>query len=182
MKRESVLRWFAEHPEAAHDDPGEIVSRCERAVRRHTREIMWLAAKAYAAKRRLDWEQFVGAHASEAYTAREVCHEIAYGLRSHEPSFERVDAERLAGGPVKNAVDPEGWQFLLQWIIDLALEEGHEIWEEIVLYTDEHARELIRAHHLSHDCSLNRSRCYGEIASRIASLLEQDYAAHAFPH
>lgn len=182
MQRERVLHWLTEHPDAVHGDADEILSRCERAVRRHAREMMWLAAKAYAARRRGDWDAFFGAHASEAYTAREVCHDIAWGLRQHEPGFEREDAERLAGAPVKNAVGSEGWDLLLPWILELARIRGHEVWREIVAYTDRHARELIRRHHLSEDCSLNHSRCYGEVAAQIVELLERDYASRAFPH
>ena len=42
--------------------------------------------------------------------------------------------------------------------------------------------DLIREQHLSEDCSLNHSRCYGEIATGIAEMLERDFASHAFPH
>ncbi len=133
------------------------------------------------AERRRDWDEMLGAHASEAYVAREVCHQLAYELRRHEPSPHPGDEDHLAGGPVKGALEQEGWEFMLPWIMDLAREEEHETWEEIVRYTDHRARELIRAHHLSDDCSFDHSKCYGEIAARIASLLERDFAGHAFP-
>jgi hypothetical protein len=182
MERNTVLQWFEQHPDAVHGDMSEIVSRCERAVRRHAREDAWLAAKAYITHRRHEWERGIGAHASEAYAAREVCHELAYGLRHHEPRIERNDSDHLAGGPVKNAVDATGWEFLTRWILQVAREEERATWKEIVGYVDHHAPDLIRAHHLSDDCSHDHTACFGPIAARIAKLLERDCSVHAFPH
>ncbi|MDJ0849437.1 MAG: hypothetical protein QNK04_13780 [Myxococcota bacterium] len=179
--RRSVLDWLEHHPAGIRGKPSEIVDRCERAVRRHAREDAWIGAKRYVEERRHDWEEELGAHASEAYVAREVCHELAYELRRHEPSVGPGDAEHLAGGPVRDALDPEGWAVLVEWILELAREEEHQTWVEIVRYTDHRARELIRQHQLSDDCSFDHSKCYGEIATRIARLLERDYATHAFP-
>lgn len=182
MERQAVLRWLEGHPSSVRADPREIVSRCESAVRRHAREDAWIGAKLYVEARRHDWEEGAGAHASEAHVAREVCHELAYELRHHEPTPQPDDADHLAGGPVKGAVDREGWEFLVQWILELAREEEHRTWREIVRYTDRRAREMIQEHHLSDDCSFDHSKCYGQVATRIAELLEKDYTDHAFPH
>ncbi|MBW2287509.1 MAG: hypothetical protein JRG80_12040 [Deltaproteobacteria bacterium] len=182
MDPNSVLQWFQHHPNAIHTDPAEIVARCERAVRRHAQEDAWLSAKAYVARRRHAWEQTPGLHASEVYTAREVCHEIASGLRDHEPTVESKDADHLAGGPVRDSVDDRGWELLTRWILDLAREEEHATWLEIVSHTDHMAPELIRDEHLSEDCSHEGSACFGQVAVRIAKLLEHDYSIHAFPH
>ena len=181
IDRRAVLAWLEEHPAALRGKPREIVERCERAVRRHAREDAWIGAKRYVEERRHDWEEELGAHASEAYVAREVCHELAFELRRHEPQVTPSDAEHLAGGPVRDALDSEGWAHLVEWILELARQEEHETWREIVRYTDHRARELIRQHHLSDDCSFDATKCYGEIAARIARLLERDYATHAFP-
>jgi hypothetical protein len=180
MERESVLQWFEDHPDAVHADMRELVSRCERAVRRHAREDAWLAAKHYVTDRCHAWEEVAGAHASEAYVAREVCGQLAYDLKHHEPALHPGDEDHLAGGFVKAAVEREGWEFLISWIMDLARDEEHETWGEIVRYTQRRARDLIREHHLSDDCSFDHSHCYGEIASRIAGLLARDYSTHAF--
>ncbi len=182
MDTKAVLEWLEQHPAVIRGNPREIVERCERAVRRHAREDAWIGAKRYVEERRHDWEQEQGAHASEAYVAREVCHELAWELRRHEPSVADGDADHLAGGPVREALDAEGWAFLVGWILELARREEHETWQQIVRYTDHRARELIRRHHLSDDCSFDHTKCYGEIATRIARLLEQDYSTHAFPH
>ena len=141
-----------------------------------------MAAKRYASRRRHHWEEDVGAHASEAYVAREVCHELAEELDRHEPGPREGDEEHLGGGPVKAAFDEEGWSIVTRWIMTLAREEEHQSWQEIVSYTDHLARELIRKHHLSDDTRFDHAHCFGEVATRIAALLERDYGAHAFPH
>ena len=66
--------------------------------------------------------------------------------------------------------------------MSLACEQEHECWQEIVKHTDKRARDLIAEHHLSDDTRFDHTKCYGEIATRVAALLERDYAAHAFPH
>jgi hypothetical protein len=73
-------------------------------------------------------------------------------------------------------------EFLTGWILEIARQQEHATWQEIVSYTDHHARELIRTHHLSDDCSHDGTECFGVIAARIARLLERDFSVHAFPH
>ncbi|MFQ5417110.1 MAG: hypothetical protein ACE5FL_08715 [Myxococcota bacterium] len=181
MERETVERWIERHPGSVHGDVRELVSRCERSVRRHAREDAWLAAKRALAKHQREWQESPGAHASEAYVAQEICQQLAWDLRHHEPAPHRGDEDHLAGGVVKSAIEPDGWEFLARWIMDLAREEEHRTWSEIVKYTQHRARHLIRSHHLSDDCSFDHSKCYGEVALRIAGLLAHDYSTHAFP-
>ena len=182
MKRESVLQWLERHPDTVHVNARELVSRCERAVRRHASEDAWLAAKQYVSQRWQGEREALGGHASEAYVAREVCSQLADELKHHEPTVHPGDEEHLAGGPVKSAVEPVGWEVLVRWIMDLAREQEHQTWQEIVRYTQLRARDLIREHHLSDDCDFDHTRCYGEIAPEIAEILERDYTNHAFPH
>ena len=182
MEREEVLQWFEKHPDAFEGDPSEFVSRCEQAVRRHAREAAWLAARDYVEERRHDQERSSGARASEAYVAREVCHQLAYELRRHEPIPTNEDVDRLAGGPTKRAVSSEAWQVLIPWIVDVARKQEHETWFQIVAYTDKRARELIRQHHLSNQCDFDHTKCYGTVATWIERLLERDFVTHAFPH
>jgi hypothetical protein len=40
------------------------------------------------------------------------------------------------------------------------------------------ARELIRTHHLSSDTEFDQTRCYGDVAARIAGILAEDYSEH----
>lgn len=181
MDRATVLEWFRQHPDVVHGDPEEIVDRCERAVRRHAREDAWLLAKRYVAERQHAWEESHGAHASEAFVAREVCRQLAQELRDHEPAPARGDEEHLAGGPVKAALEQDGWAYLIPWIMEVARDEEHRTWREIVSHTKRHAQELIRSHHLSSDTSFDHTRCYGDVASQIAGILARDFSEHAFP-
>lgn len=182
MNRDDVLRWLMQHPSSVYADPGSVISRCERAVRRHAVEDAWLAAKRYAEVRRRQFEaEGWGNHASEAFVTEEVCHQIAYELRHREPLVEREDAERLAGGTVQGAVDGDGWEVLVRWILDLARDQELSTWREIVRFTNRRGRELVRERHLSHDCDLEHTRHYPEIAAQVADALAHDYSLHAHP-
>ncbi len=182
MNRDDVLRWLEQHPSSVFADPGSVVSRCERAVRRHAIEDAWLAAKRHAETRRKQFEaEGWGNHASEAFVAEEVCHQIAYELRHREPLVGREDAERLAGGNVHEVVDSDGWEVLVRWIIDLARAQELATWREVVRFTHRRGRELVHENHLSHACDLEHARHYPEIAAQIAAALARDYSLQAHP-
>jgi hypothetical protein len=181
MEKNDLLKWFEEHPDRVHGDLHAVVAQCERSVRRHAREAAWIAAKRFVGKRRDTEAGDLGAHASEVYVAREVCHQIADELLRHEPRLEAGAEDRLAGGPVKAAVEGEGWEVLVPWILEVAREEEHRTWLEIARYTNHLAVQLVERHHLSDDTQFDHTRCFGEIAQRIERLLEQDFARHAYP-
>jgi hypothetical protein len=182
MTRDQILAWFEEHRAALQGDPGELVERCERAVRRHAAEAAWLAAKAWAERRRHEFEaETWGNHASDAFVAAEVCHQIAWELAHHEPQLEPDSEERLVGGPLRRSVEDDAWQALAPWIRELASAQEHATWREIVRFTHERARSLVRERHLSHDCDLDHGRHYPEIAAEVAQTLARDYSLHAFP-
>jgi hypothetical protein len=181
MNRATVLEWLRRHPEVVHGDPEAIVTRCERAARRHAREDAWIGAKRYVAKRQHEWEESHGGHASEAFVAREVCQQLAEALQQHETTPQPGDEDHLAGGPVKAALEQEGWEFMVPWIIEIARDEEHTTWAEIVSHTETQAKELIRSHHLSNATDFDHTRCYGDVAARIAKILARDFSEHAFP-
>jgi hypothetical protein len=182
VTRDEILHWFEAHRGAVHGDPGELVARCERAVRRHAREAAWLAAKAWAERRRRDFEaEPWGNHASDAFVAAEVCHQLAWELAHHEPELAPGTEERLAGGPLRRALEDEAWRTAGPWIRELAAAVEHATWREIVRFTHARARTLVRERHLSHDCDVEHARHYPEIAAEIAGALAEDYALHAFP-
>jgi hypothetical protein len=181
MERTAILEWLRQHADLVEGDVEEVVDRCERAVRRHAREDAWLIAKRYVAERQHGWLEAPGAHASETFVAREVCQRLALELRDHEPAPHRGDEEHLAGGPVKSALAAEGWEHLIPWIMQLAREEEHEAWREIVQHTRQQAQRLIRSHHLSSETSFDHTRCYGDVAAQIAGILARDFSEHAFP-
>ena len=103
----------------------------------------------------------------------------AYELRTHEPRVEPGAEEHLAGGPVREDLEPEGWELLRQWVRDLAAEEEHRVWLEIVHYTDKRARNLIRDHHMSRDWEWDAEHRYTAIAAHVAEILARDYSIHA---
>ena len=181
MTRDEILSWFEGHPAAVDGDPGALVARCERAVRRHAREAAWLAAKGWAERRRRDFEaEEWGNHASDAFVAAEVCHQLAWELAHHEPHVEPGSEERLAGGPLRRALAEEAWQAVAPWILELAALQEHATWREIVRFTHGRARSLVRERHLSRDCDLERARHSPEIAAEVASELARDYSRQAF--
>ena len=181
MTREQIRSWLEDHRAAIHGDPVELVERCERAVRRHATEAAWLAAKVWAERRRRDFEaEPWGGHASDAFVASEVCHQIAWELAHHEPELPPGSEERLAGGPLRRAVEDDAWQELAPWIRELASAQEHATWREIVRFTHQRARSLVQERHLSHACDLDHARHYPEIAAEIAAALAQDYSRHAF--
>ena len=182
MTREQVLHWFEEHRAAIHGDPDELVERCERAVRRHATEAAWLAAKAWAERRRRDFEaETWGNPASDAFVAAEVCHQIAWELAHHEPQVATGSEERLMGGPLRRALDDDAWREVAPWILELAAAQEHATWREIVRFTHRRARTLVQERHLSHDCDPDHARHYPEIAAEVAGALARDYSLHAFP-
>ena len=182
MNREEILHWFEGHRAAIHADPLELVDRCERAVRRHATEAAWLAARSWAQRRRRDFEaETWGNHASDAFVASEVCHQIAWELAHHEPEVEPGSEERLAGGPLRRQLEPRGWHVLEPWIRALAARQEHAVWSEIVHFTHRRARSLVRERQLSRDCDPERARHYPEIAAEVAGVLAHDYSLQAHP-
>jgi hypothetical protein len=65
--------------------------------------------------------------------------------------------------------------------MELAREEEHQAWSEIVGHTKLRAHDLIREHQLSDDTQFDHTKCYGDVAARVAGILAQDYSEHAFP-
>jgi hypothetical protein len=181
MDRATVLEWLKSHPQVVKGDAEALVSRCEQAVRRHAREDAWVSAKRYVAERQHEWEESHGAHASEAFVAREVCRQFADDLARHEPAPHAGDEDHLAGSSVKASLAHEGWEFMIPWIMEVARDEEHRTWQQIVSYTKGRAQELIRSHHLSGDTRFDQTRCYGDVAAQISGILARDFSEHAFP-
>jgi hypothetical protein len=181
MERRDLVHWLEEHPGSVHGDPAEVVERCERCVRRHAVEDAWLAAKGYVEHRVHDWEREWGYHASEAFAALETCHQLAWELRHHEPHFGAGAEERLAGGVVLRAFEPEAREIVCDWILELAEREKHGAWREIVRFTDRRARALIRERRLSRETDWSETRNYPAIAAEVAAILARDYSLRAHP-
>lgn len=181
MDRNDVRSYLRENPPASRVDVDALLERCERAVRRHAREDAWLAAKAFALDRARRWQGQWSAPASERFVTTEVCHELAHELAHHEPEVEAGAEDHLAGGPVREALSEEAWQQLGQWVRELAAEEEHRAWREIVRYTDRCARQIIRREGFTRESGWDAEHRYTALAAQVARILARDYSVHAHP-
>ena len=181
MDRRDIEAWFRKNPPATRVDVGELLDCCERAVRRHAREDAWLAAKSYAEDRARQWHGGWSPPASEAFVTREVCHELAWELAHHEPKVEAGAEEHLAGGPVREAMPDDAWETIRSWVLELAADEEHRAWREIVRYTGRRARHIIREQGFTRETGWDESHRYSEIASHVAQILAREYSLRAHP-
>lgn len=181
MDRKDVEAWLRKHPPATRVDLKDLLDRCENAVRRHAREDAWLAAKNYAEERARQWHGAWSPPASEVFVTSEVCHELAWELAHHEPEVESGAEEHLAGGPVCDALPEEAWEGIRDWVHEVAAEEEHRAWREIVRYTDHRAKHIIRSQGFTRDTGWDPDHRYSEIASHVARILAHEYSLQANP-
>ena len=181
MDRHAVEDYFRTNPPSNRIDVKELLDRCERAVQRHAREDAWLAAKAYALGRARQWQAEWSAPASERFVATEVCHELAWELAHHEPKVEPGAEEHLVGRLVKEVLPAEAWAAIREWVLELAAEEEHRAWREIVDFTDHRARYIIRHEGFTRESSWEEDHQYAAIAAHVARILAHEYSLHAHP-
>jgi hypothetical protein len=181
MDRAEVARWLEEHPDAVHVDVERLLDRCEDAVRRRAAEAAWLRAKEVAEERLHDWERSYGLPASEAFVAREICHQLAQELRGLEPRVEDGSEERLAGRDAFAALEPDAREELRRWVHDLAAQEEHRVWLEILRFTDREGGVLEREGRMSKDLSWDPEHSYARTAEKVMHILVDEFEAHAHP-
>jgi hypothetical protein len=181
MDRKAVEDYFQKNPPNNRVDVKELLDRCERAVARHAREDAWLAAKSYALQRATQWQNEWSQPASERFVTTEVCHEMAWELEHHEPHPAPGAEEHLAGRLVKESLPDEAWEALRQWILDLAAEEEHRAWREIVDFTDHRARHIIKQEGFNLESGWDDDHQYTVIAAHVARILAHEYSLHAHP-
>jgi hypothetical protein len=179
MKRDDVLDWMRSHRESVHGDPEQILGRAEREARHHAAEHAWLYAKRIALREAASWHECsLGSHAAEDAVAREVCHDLARELRHLEPQPDR-DPVRLLESETLAALEQDAAAQMRPWIGDVAGEEEHKVWKEIVRFTHERASELIREGSMSTTSGWEDTHSYSETAERLASILALDFEQHA---
>jgi hypothetical protein len=61
----------------------------------------------------------------------------------------------------------------------VAGEEEHRVWLEVVRFTDARARSLVREGRLSTEERWELTHSYAETAARLAAILAADYEEHA---
>ena len=181
MDRAEVLRWLKNHSNEIQGSPESLIVRCERTVRRHAAEDAWRSAKVYVETRMPAWENEWGAHAGEVFVAKEICHQLAYELKHHEPEIEAGAEELLAGGTVHNALTDEGWSRVSEWVREIAREEEHEVWRDIIRFTDKRGAEIARRFGFKADSDYDHTRGYSEIAAQVAGILATEYSQQAHP-
>jgi len=180
MDRHDVQVYFRKNPPANRVDVDELLDHCERAARRHAREDAWLAAKAYALDRAKNWQgEKWSAPASERFVTGEVCHELAWELRHHEPAVDLGAEEHLVGGLVKEALSEEDWQVIRTWVLELAAAEEHDAWLDIVHFTNHQAKDIIRREGFTRESGWDEGHQYAAIAAHVAQILAHEYSLHA---
>ena len=163
MERNEVLDWLRNHPEEVHETPEEVLSRCEREVHRHVLEEAWAHARDVARERERYWiEDGGGAHASEAFVAREVCRELAAELRHMEPVPQPGRARDYVRADVLAPLEAEARTLLLRYVLDLAQREEHRTWLEIVHFTREKGVDLAHERSFSQQLDFERTHGYAE--------------------
>jgi hypothetical protein len=171
MERQEVQHWLEGHPDAIHADPHQILDRCEREVRSHAAHEAWRHAKRIAEERLHDWEASFGLPASDAFVAREVCHEMARELRRRAPAHGRA----LGVSPgVLGALEPAARELLLAWADELAGREEQAAWREVVRFTDHVGRDLVRDG-WSNEPRWDFAHSYSRTAERVTRILIKEY-------
>ena len=102
-----------------------IFARAERETRRHAREDAWSEARDYVRGRMTEWERGWGFHASDAYVALEVCPKLARALRSYERHVQMGDEQHLVGNELLNLLEPDAFQALGEWMLELGETTEH---------------------------------------------------------
>jgi len=179
MKRDDILDWMRSHRESVCGDPEQILGRAEFAARHHAAEHAWLHAKEIAEREAASWTGCsLGSHAAEDTVALEVCHDLARELRQHEPKPEG-DPDALLDSETLAAFGQDARAQLRAWIGEVAGQEEHRTWNEIVRFTHARARSLIRDGTMSTASGWDSTHSYSETALRIATILARDYEQHA---
>jgi len=179
MERKEILDWLRSHRESVHADPAAVLEQAEREARRQAAQDAWRHARAIAERQVALWSgRSQGIHSREDWAAREFCHELARELRHLEPTPDGDDAHWL-GSETLGAVESEARERLRAWVREVAGDEEHRVWREVVRFTDARARSLVREGRVSTEERWEYTHSYAETAARLAAILAEDYEAHA---
>ncbi len=180
MNRNEVLDWLHDHPHQVHDTPEDLLDRCEEAVHEQVAEEAWLHARQLATERERYWlEDGGGAHASEAFVAREVCRELAEDLRRREPRPQEGHADAYVGAAALAPLESEGRTLVLRYVFDLARQEEHDTWLQVMDFTREKGQALARQRTFSKQLDFEQTHGYAETAARVMHILAADFEQRA---
>ena len=179
MTRDEILAWLRSHGDSVRGDPEQALGRAEQEARRHAAEQAWLHAKKIAERELADWKnRSQGSHAAEDTVALEFCHDLARELRHLEPQPEG-DEEALVDPTTLDAFAQESRAMLRAWVREVAGDEEHRVWGDVVRFTNARAKSLIRDGTMSTACGWEYTHSYTETAVRLAAILAHDYEEHA---
>ena len=182
MERKEVLEWLTSHPQEVPESPEAILSRCEESVHDHVTEETWLKACQVARERERYWlDDGGGAHASEAFVAREVCSELAGELRRLEPVPEMTELGGWFDAATLASLGAAGRSLLLRYVLELARREEHEAWLEVMDFTRRRGLDLAHQREFSKQLDFERTHGYAETAARVMHILARDFERHAHP-
>ncbi len=182
MERNQVLEWLYDHPREVKESPEDLVTRCEEAVHEHVLAETWRHACELARQRERSWlEDGGGAHASEAFVAREICGKLAMELRRLEPIPQARDLGSYVDARTLAPLGAGGRSLMLRYVLDLARREEHQAWLRVVDFTREKGKALARQRTFSKQLDFERTHGYAETAARVMHLLADDFEKHAHP-
>lgn len=181
MERRDLEQWIEAHPNAVHAESKALLDRGEHDALEHAHKDAWIRARAVAMQRLREFQTSHGYPASDAFVAREICHELARELKLHEPDLDdsTQGAEEWVSRRILEPLEPEARRLFVDWIHELADKEEHSTWREIVRYTDHRAKDLIREEHLTDECEWDIDHRYSIVAARVLKMLIADFEAHA---
>jgi hypothetical protein len=180
MTRSDILDWLRAHRESVHGDPEQVLDHAEHEARRRASQEAWLYAKQIAEQQIDLWNhRSRGMHSREDWVAREFCHELARELRGLEPHPEPGDEEHWMDTETLGALERDARDQLREWISEIAGDEEHRVWRDVVRFTDARARSLVREGAVSTEERWEYTHSYAETAARLAAILAHDYEEHA---
>jgi len=179
MKRDEILDWMRSHRDTVRGDPEQLLWRAEDETRHRAAAHAWRCAKAIVEREAEVWKQrSPGSHAAEDAVASEFCHDLARELRHLEPHPD-VDEAALLEPEALAAFTFEARAMLRSWIGEVAGQEEHRVWNEVVRFTHARARSLIEEGAVSTASGWELTHFYTETAVRVAGILARDYEEHA---
>lgn len=179
-KRADMLDWLRRHPESVRGPADEALETVEHEVRKHAKELAWHRAIGIAHQRGEAWShRSRGMHCPEDWAAREFCHEFASDLRMFEPIPEDGSEEEFAGKAHLARFHLGSRARIVTWIHDVAAEEEHQAWQDVIRFTKKRADTWIQDGSISTEERWDYTRSYAEAAMHASELLERDYALRA---
>lgn len=179
-KRDDLLDWLDRHPGSVGGRADQALDAVEQEVRRYARELAWHRAIEIAHERGEAWShRSRGMHCPEDWAACEFCKELASDLRMLEPVPSEGSEEEFAGKTHLARFQGESRERVMSWVHDLAAEEEHAAWSDVIRFTKKRAESWIEKGIISTEERWELTHSYTDAAVHASQLLEQDYALKA---